>query len=402
MLSSGTLRAELAFQIFEIGNGIAICGRAKLVGKEDGKMFPSLFSSATVAFLNGANDISRSIAVLVGAGIRDYKKACHMGTIGTMVGSILSLWLANRMIETFTKSWTSLPLQTSSLPILGVSFTITLWLIAMTWLGLPVSTTHAIAGAIIGLGLITQGWEQVLWGKVATKIFLPLLFSPFLAFSFSWLLYRTLAYLDKVNPCLCVGEVSPQLDSDAQGEVIALVPKRRMSFVFASAQVCRQFFHHQVGITADHFHLLSAMLIAVSRALNDTPKIVALGLLVQNPISQPFLFAVVTLAMGLGSIVGGWRVTQTLAKRITQLDNRTGLSANLTIVSLVAVCANLGLPVSTTHVTGGAILGVGVAKGSKSVFWDVVRNIALAWLVTLPICATLSAAISFALTRLST
>jgi len=201
---------------------------------------------------------------------------------------------------------------------------------------------------------------------------------------------------------LCVGEVSPQLDSDAQGEVIALVPKRRMSFVFASAKVCRQFFHHQVGITADHFHLLSAMLIAVSRALNDTPKIVALGLLVQNSISQPFLFAVVTLAMGLGSIVGGWRVTQTLAKRITQLDNRTGLSANLTIVSLVAVCANLGLPVSTTHVTGGAILGVGVAKGSKSVFWDVVRNIALAWLVTLPICATLSAAISFALTRLST
>ncbi|MEZ8221491.1 inorganic phosphate transporter, PiT family [Candidatus Fervidibacteria bacterium JGI MDM2 JNZ-1-D12] len=363
-------------------------------------MAPSLFSLATVAFLNGANDISRSIAVLVGAGIRDYKKACQIGTIGTMLGSILSLWLANRMVETFTKSWTAQPLQSSPFLILGVSFTITLWLTVMTCFGLPTSTTHAIVGAIIGLGLVTQGWEQVLWDKVATKIFLPLLLSPSLAFSFSWLLYRTLVFLDKVNPCLCVGEISPQLNPDAQGEVIAIVPARNLSLVFSSAQSCRQFLRHQVGITADHLHLLSAMLIAVARALNDTPKIVALGLLAQSSISQPLFFVVVTLAMGAGSFIGGWRVTQTLANRITTLDNRTGLSANLTTALLVAGCANLGLPVSTTHVAGGSILGAGIVKGSKSVYWDVVRNIALAWLVTLPMCALSSAALSFVLIRL--
>ena len=362
--------------------------------------FASLLTVATVAFLNGANDISRSIAVLVGAGVRDYKKACKIGTLGTVIGSVASFWFAIRMVETFTKTWTAQPLQPSPFLLLGILVTITFWLTAMTSFGIPVSTTHAIVGAIIGLSLVKQGWEQVLWGSIGVKVFLPLLISPFLASAVSWFLYRAFITLDRVNPCLCVGEAAPQLDMSAQGEVIALIPAKRLSFIIASAHSCRQFLRHQVGITADHLHLLSAIAIAVARALNDTPKIVALGLLAQGSVPQSLLFALATLAMGAGSLIGGWRVTRTLANKITTLDNRTGLSANLTIALLVAGCANLGLPVSTTQVTGGAIIGAGTAKRTKSVYWDVVSNIALAWFVTLPACAILSAAISLTLTKL--
>ncbi|MFN3422858.1 MAG: anion permease [Armatimonadota bacterium] len=360
----------------------------------------SLATVATVAFLNGANDISRSIAVLVGAGVRDYKKACKIGTLATVIGSTASFWLAIRMVETFTKTWTVQPLQPSPTLLFGILVTITFWLTAMTFLGIPVSTTHAIVGAIIGLSLVKQGWGQVLWGNISVKVFLPLLISPILASAVSWFLYRALVTLDRVNPCLCIGETTSQLDMNAQGEVIALIPARRFSFIIASAHSCRQFLRHQVGITADHLHLLSAVSIAVARALNDTPKIVALGLLAQGSVPQSFLFALATLAMGVGSLIGGWRVTRTLANKITTLDNRTGLSANLTTALLVAVCANLGLPVSTTQVAGGSIIGAGTAKEMKSVYWDVARNVALAWLVTLPACAILSAAISLTLTRL--
>ncbi|MEJ7615364.1 MAG: inorganic phosphate transporter [Candidatus Fervidibacter sacchari] len=359
-----------------------------------------LLGAALIAFLNGANDISRSIATLVGAGVRSYRKACQLGTLGTIIGSALSFWLAQRMLETFTKSWTNQPLTSSPVTLLAIVIAAVLWLIAMTWLGIPVSTTHSIVGAIIGFHLVLQGWEKILWGNIAAKVLLPLLFSPLIALALSWSLYRFLAALDKINPCLCIGETANQLNPDAQGEVIALVPARRLSLVVSSAQACRQFLRHQVGITADHLHLLSAFSISVARALNDAPKIAAIGLLAQSSLPQPVIFAAVTLAMGIGSLIGGWRVTKTLAEKITPIDNRTGLSANLTISLLVSGFANLGLPVSTTHVTGGSIVGIGISKGAKSVYWKVVSEIVIAWCVTMPVCGLLSATIAFIALRL--
>ncbi len=360
----------------------------------------SLVTVATVAFLNGANDISRSIATLVGAGVRDYKKACKIGTIATVLGSALSFWLTTRMVETFTKSWTTQPIQASPALLLGLAITIAFWLTAMTLFGMPVSTTHSLVGSIIGVSLLEFGWNQILWGKVFAKIFLPLIFSPFAAILSSWLLYRALAYLDKVNPCLCVGEINAYLTPNFQGEVIAIVPARKFSFVVSSAQACRQFLRNRFGVTADHFHLLSATLIGFARALNDTPKIVAVGLLAHPSNHSPTFFALATLAMGVGSLLGGWRVTKTLAEKITPLDNRTGLSANLSTSFLVSVCAILGLPVSTTHVACGSIVGVGVVRGVKSVYWEMVANIAIAWFVTLPGCAILSATTLLTLLRL--
>ena len=94
--------------------------------------------------------------------------------------------------------------------------------------------------------------------------------------------------------------------------------------------------------------------------------------------------------MGLGSYFGGLRVTEVLAEKVTKMNHAEGLSANLTTLSLVLVSGSLGLPVSTTHVSSSAIIGIGLLKGRNSVRWTTVRDMVLAWIVTLPASALLA------------
>ncbi|MGH7206936.1 MAG: inorganic phosphate transporter, partial [Nitrospiraceae bacterium] len=91
-----------------------------------------------------------------------------------------------------------------------------------------------------------------------------------------------------------------------------------------------------------------------------------------------------------GSYWGGLRVTEVLAERVTRMDHVEGLSANLTTSSLVLISATLGLPVSTTHVSSSAIIGIGLLKGIEAVRWTTVRNMVLAWVITLPAAAVLA------------
>jgi PiT family inorganic phosphate transporter len=103
--------------------------------------------------------------------------------------------------------------------------------------------------------------------------------------------------------------------------------------------------------------------------------------------------------MGIGSYWGGRRVTEALAEKITTMDHVDGLSANLTTSSLVLLSGTLGLPVSTTHVSSSAIIGIGLLKGTTEVRWITVRDMVLAWIVTLPIAAVLACLAYFLFSR---
>ena len=109
-----------------------------------------------------------------------------------------------------------------------------------------------------------------------------------------------------------------------------------------------------------------------------------------NPLWQLVAFGGVALALGLGSYFGGLRVTEVLAEKVTRMDHAEGLSANLTTSSLVLISGTLGLPVSTTHVSSSAIIGIGLLKGLNALRWTTVRDMALAWVVTLPAAALLA------------
>ena len=156
----------------------------------------------------------------------------------------------------------------------------------------------------------------------------------------------------------------------------------------------------------DTIHWISSGLASFARGTNDAPKIVAILLIGSSaPMwpsasSQLIAFGGIAIAMGLGSYLGGLRVTEVLAEKVTKMNHAEGLSANLTTSSLVLASGFLGLPVSTTHISSSAIIGIGLLKGWNNVRWTTVRNMVMAWVVTLPASALLACIAYLTLTRI--
>jgi PiT family inorganic phosphate transporter len=145
----------------------------------------------------------------------------------------------------------------------------------------------------------------------------------------------------------------------------------------------------------DAMHWLSAAATSFARGLNDAPKILALGIVAGAAagVSMFGFYALVAVAMGLGSLLAGFRVTETLACKVTKMDHAEGFAANVITALLVGTASAFALPVSTTHVSSSAIVGVGLRNGGKNLRWKTVREMALAWLVTLPVSALVAAGV---------
>jgi PiT family inorganic phosphate transporter len=151
-----------------------------------------------------------------------------------------------------------------------------------------------------------------------------------------------------------------------------------------------------VRVTVDQLHWISSGATSFARGLNDGPKIAALvlGALALSGGASPdtsLVFAVITAGMAAGSLAGGRRVTRVLAEKVTPMDHREGFTANLATAALVTVGAIGGLPMSTTHVSSSAIVGVGWMRGGGALNRGTLRDLLLAWLVTAPVAALLAA-----------
>lgn len=308
--------------------------------------FAGILVMAILAYWNGANDVSKAIATLVGSGVSQYRTAMIYGSICTVAGASLSAFLAAGLVSTFTKGLIASPVHLTEQFALAAVLGALAWVYLATRLALPVSTTHAITGAVVVTGVVAFGFQNVLWLNLESKIVLPLLLSPVVAFVIGLALFWLIRLL---------------------------VPKR---------------------LNLNALHWLSSGFSSFTRGLNDTPKIVALGaifFLIQGKAQTIplWLFFLVALAMGVGSIVGGLKVTRTLAEKVTQMDHREGFAANLATAILVGMASPLSLPVSTTHVSSCAIIGIGVRKGLKQVRWRTVGDMALAWVITIPVAGVL-------------
>jgi PiT family inorganic phosphate transporter len=148
----------------------------------------------------------------------------------------------------------------------------------------------------------------------------------------------------------------------------------------------------------DAAHWITSGALSFARGLNDTPKIVALAMAAAATVAVagPSLYVVVAFVMAAGSVLGGRRVTHTLAEQVTDVDRLEGLAASAVAAALVLAASFVALPVSTTHVASGAIVGVGLRSGTRAVQWNTVRSMVTAWLVTLPVSAA-GAAIAWTL-----
>ena len=353
-----------------------------------------------LAFANGTNDVSKAIATLVGSGVTNYRTAIAWGAFWTMVGAALAASVATAMVKMFSSGFfqPDLVLPSTLAPaILSGTF---LWVLFASMTGLPVSTTHALTGSIVGAGLLAFGSEGLIWETVSKKIALPLLLSPFLAFSLSFCIHPLIKSIARrwEGLCVCLMPSHQALVTiDAQGCTRTLFQAARIGIPVASVPAqCERAGLSGPTFGLDSIHWLSSGLTSLARGTNDAPKIAAMLLLGSlhaewpSTTLQMLSFAGVATAMGAGSYVGGRHVTEVLAERVTKMNHVEGLSANLTTSSLVLLSGSLGLPVSTTHLSSSAIIGIGLLKGKAAVRWTTVRDMVLAWLVTVPIAAGLA------------
>ena len=336
---------------------------------------------------------------LAGAGVARYRAAIAWGTVTTLAGSLASLAVAARLTTLFTTGIvTHPPTPAFGLAVLGGAVA---WVGVATTRRLPVSTTHAIVGALIGAGVVL-GPEAVAWAALLPRLVTPLLASVGGSYLLSGLINRLPPRLPE---CLCV-DVAPawRVEIEAQGAAAAVALPGSLPIVQVRTGTEAECRLHRDGagllrLTATGTHWLSSGAVGFARGLNDTPKIVALGTfaLVPAGLTAGQVALVAALAMAAGSLLMGALVARVLAEEVVPMDQVEGLKANLATALLVGVGANLGLPMSTTHVATGAISGIAGVRASR-LNRRTLRNLALAWTVT-PLVAGLIAAGVFALFR---
>lgn len=352
-----------------------------------------------LAFSNGANDNFKGVATLWGARRAGYHIALAWATVFTALGSFAAFSVSNGLVAIFNGSkLVPLTVASDAQFITAVALAAALTVFVAGRIGAPISTTHAIAGALVGTGLLAVGWHGVRYAILLHSVALPLLLSPLLAMAGTLALFPLAERLIRSRDCICLIETpTPVLVNSSGGTGPLATFLRQVGVRWSHSQECMIGTELVRARISEGLHWFSAASISLARGLNDTPKIVAL-VAVLGPLAPGMCYGAVALAMALGGIVGARRVADTISRRITPFDPPQALSANFLTAVLVGLASLLGLPVSTTHVAVGSVLGVGLHR-RKDANWRKAREIAGAWLITLPMAAAIGAAIYWILRR---
>lgn len=355
-----------------------------------------------VAYANGANDNFKGVATLFGSRAASYRQAIGLATAATFAGCIASLFLAAELVKAFSgKGLVPDVVAASPQFLLAVAIGAGCTIILATLLAFPVSTTHGLTGALVGAGGMAAGRDLNL-NVLGSVFLLPLLLSPLVAMALTIVSYRLLRrlsarmalYPDRQDACICAGEETVLAPAIAMAAGSAAMPRSALTVTTGSTADCAVRYQRRAWSVAPQrllrlAHFASAGVLSFARGLNDTPKIVALMLVVQALDIRLGMLAV-ALAMAMGGLLNARGVAHTMSHRIAVMSDGQAFSANLVSGLLVIAASRFGLPVSTTHVCVGAISGVGLVNGSADT--RVLRGIVLSWVLTLPVAAALAAA----------
>lgn len=358
-----------------------------------------MFVVLLLSFANGANDNLKGVATLLGSGTASYQRALSWATASTLVGSMTAAWFAADLLKTFSgKGLVADALVQRPEFAAAVACGAGLTVLLATRLGLPVSTTHGLLGALVGAGMAAGSSIHV--GQLMAAFIIPLLLSPLLALVSTAVIYPFFSWLRArlgVVPesCVCLESTVP-VPVCAQEGVVAACQVAPVSLQVGTTAACGSNYAGRVlGLDAqqalDALHFASAGLVSFARGLNDTPKIAAV-MLVGMVSDGLWPILLVGAAMAAGGLLRGQRVAEMMSQRITAMNHGQGFTANALSGIIVITASGMGLPVSTTHVMCGSLFGIGAANGQGH--WGTVRSIAGAWLVTLP-CGMLLGALAF-------
>ena len=303
-------------------------------------------------FTNGFHDTGNAMATSIATGALRPKVAVALSAILNLVGAFLSVEVA----ATVAKGVVNLS-STGGEDLLVIVFAGLvggiLWNL-MTWLfGIPSSSSHALFGGLIGAALAGIGVNGVEWGGVLSKVVLPAILAPvvagLVAACGTWLIYR----------------ITHSVDDGTKERGFRL------------GQIC------------------SASLVSLAHGTNDAQKtmgVIFLALVAHGTITEntPMPFWVklsCALAIALGTYLGGWRVIRTLGKGLVEIAAPQGMAAEASSAAIILTSSHLGLPLSTTHVATGSIMGTGIGRSGAEVRWGVAGRMGVAWLITLPSAA---------------
>lgn len=324
-----------------------------------------LLASFFLAVVNGANDVSKGIATLVGSAVTDIRRAIMVGAIFTGFGALAGAGFLSDTARTFGTDLLVDGVVPTPAAAIAVVVGAGLCVLLATILAIPISTTHALVGAMGGVGMLAFGMHSVRVGAVVLKVAIPLALSPLLAFAMTVGLTRFMLAQKES------GQASGRADTIVGTMSAQMVDKFAKSHWFVSCGT------------------------SFGRGMLDAPKLLALplaaGTLSGNNELQYALFLIIAGGMVVGSVVGGARVTKTMSERITRIGSGSGFVAALVTALLVNAAAVTELPISTTQVSFTAIVGTSVgAHGGMRLNMATVRRAVIAWLLTLPVAALLA------------
>jgi len=388
-----------------------------------------------VAWNIGANDLANAMGTSVGAGSLTLRQAVILAAIFEFLGAVL---VGTHVTETVRKGIVD-PMNFSSEPykfvygMFSALLATGIWLQLATFFGMPVSTTHSIVGSILGFGIAASGLGSIHWLKVLA-IVLSWVISPIAGGIIGYAIFVVIRkkILTDIAPGEMARKLAPFLTSIVvTGVFLSFLYKGlknlHLHFPFWQAilmslvagglggLIASGLMKSRTGVAGDnylqtentfkHLQVMTACSEAFAHGSNDVANAVGpiaaiiavsktgmIDLKVEIPLE-------VLILGGIGIVVGlatwGYKVIETIGRRITEMTPSRGFSAEFGATMTVLLCSRMGLPVSTTHTSVGAVVGIGFARGIAAIDFKVIRNIVISWLITLPITGGLTALIYF-------
>jgi PiT family inorganic phosphate transporter len=301
-------------------------------------------------FLNGIHDSSNIVATMIASRAFSPRTALGMTAVAEFLGPFIfgvavAETIGNEVVDAEA---------ISLLVILTALLSAILWNLLTWYLGFPSSSSHALVGGLIGAVLVGAGWEAILLPGLL-KVLLTLLTSPFIGFIFGYLFLKLLLLLS--------WNATPKVNN-----------------VFKRSQI------------------FTSLSLALSHGTNDAQKtmgiitltLVTAGVIEEFVVPQWVIFACASM-IALGTALGGWKLIRTLGGKIFRIKPIDGFASQLASTVVILGASLVGGPVSTTQVVSSSIMGVGAAERMNKVRWGVGKNIATAWVVTIPATAIVAA-----------
>jgi PiT family inorganic phosphate transporter len=305
-------------------------------------------------FFNGFNDCANAIATTVSTRALSPRAAIIMAWVLNFFGA-----LSHTAVATTVGKGVIDPQHVSLALVLVALIGASVWTGMASVSGIPVSVTHSLIGGLLGAGIVASGFEIILLQGI-NKILLAMILSPIFGFL---------------------------------GGLLLIVV---VSWVFKNSSF------RTVNRRFKRWQILSAAWMAFSHGMNDAQN--AMGVIAMALVSYGALVTfevplwvmiVCASAMALGTSVGGWKVIKTMGSKVFKLQPVHGFSAETSAAAVIAGMSLLGAPISTTHVISTAIMGSGSSRRLSAVRWGLVRNIVIAWIVTIPAAGAIAALLYF-------